>query len=200
MRSKRFKKYIRFTIKMQHFFSINSVQIRSGYWILKRFAVRIKSIMSVVSFALAVVFIIRIKSKFNIIWYSPDPVQSKSSAHLCSAPVPKFWIRLRIRVRKFFKYENPTPVQTPATIIDPTEIYPCFTLRNDHTDSCYCRNRKLTPAPVFHNFLTPVPDPVSSEISDLCEISDLLLFFSYFASKNKEIRSGNYFFHACCVN
>jgi len=27
---------------------------------------------------------------------------------------------------------------------------------------------------------------VSSEISDLCEISDLLLFFSYFASQNKE--------------
>ena len=27
--------------------------------------------------------------------------------------------------------------------------------------------------------------PVSSEISDLCEISDLLLFFTYFASQNK---------------
>ena len=51
-----------------------------------------------------------------------------------SAPVPKFLIR------KFFKFENPTPVQTPATIIDPTVIYPCFYLRNDHTDSCYCRN------------------------------------------------------------
>jgi len=34
---------------------------------------------------------------------------------------------------------------------------------------------------------------VSSEISDICEISDLLLFFSYFASQNKEIKSGNYF-------
>jgi len=33
--------------------------------------------------------------------------------------------------------------------------------------------------------------PVSSEISDLCEISDLLLFFSYFVSQNKEIKSGN---------
>jgi len=33
--------------------------------------------------------------------------------------------------------------------------------------------------------------PVSSEISDLCEISDLLLFFSYFACQNKEIKSGN---------
>jgi len=29
--------------------------------------------------------------------------------------------------------------------------------------------------------------PVSSEISDLCEISDLLLFVSYFASQKKEI-------------
>jgi len=50
----------------------------------------------------------------------------------------------------------------------------------------------------FHKFLTPVP--VSSEISDLCEISDLLLFFSYFASQNKEIKSDNYFFDVCCVN
>jgi len=29
--------------------------------------------------------------------------------------------------------------------------------------------------------------PASSEISDLCEISDLLLFVSYFASQNKKI-------------
>jgi len=43
-------------------------------------------------------------------------------------------------------------------------------------------------------------DPVSSEISNLCEISDLLLFFSYFASQNKEIKSGNYFFYVCCEN
>jgi len=40
---------------------------------------------------------------------------------------------------------------------------------------------------------------VSSEISDLCEISDLLLFFSYFASQNKEIKSGYYFSDVCCV-
>jgi len=39
------------------------------------------------------------------------------------------------RVRKFFKFENPTPVQTPATL-DPTEIYPWFYLRNYHADSC----------------------------------------------------------------
>jgi len=32
------------------------------------------------------------------------------------------------------------------------------------------------------------------------EISDLLLFFSYFASQNKEITSGNYFFDVCCEN
>jgi len=35
--------------------------------------------------------------------------------------------------------------------------------------------------------------PVSSDISDL------LLFFSYFASQNKETKSGNYFFDVCCV-
>jgi len=41
---------------------------------------------------------------------------------------------------------------------------------------------------------------VSSEISDLCEISDLLLFFNYFAGQSKRIKFGNYFFDACCVN
>jgi len=34
----------------------------------------------------------------------------------------------------------------------------------------------------------------------LSEISDLLLFFSYFASQNKEITFGNSFFDLCCVN
>ena len=42
--------------------------------------------------------------------------------------------------------------------------------------------------------------PVSSEISDLCEISDLLFLVSYFASQNKGIMFGNYFFNVCCVN
>ena len=66
----------------------------------------------------------------------------------------KFWIR--IQVRKFFGFENPTPVQTQATI-DAIEVYPCFSLRNDHADSCYCRNGKVTPdlGPVFQEFLTP---------------------------------------------
>jgi len=43
-------------------------------------------------------------------------------------------------------------------------------------------------------------NPVSSEISDLCKISNLLLFLSYFASQNEEIKPGNYFFDVCCVN
>jgi len=42
--------------------------------------------------------------------------------------------------------------------------------------------------------------PVSSEISDLYEISDLLLFFNYFASQNKEITPGNSFLDVCCAN
>ena len=41
--------------------------------------------------------------------------------------------------------------------------------------------------------------PVSSEISGLCEISDLLLLVSYFASQSKGIRFGVYFFDVCCV-
>jgi len=43
-------------------------------------------------------------------------------------------------------------------------------------------------------------DPVTSEISDLCEISDLILFVSHFASQNKGIKFGNYFFDVCCAN
>jgi len=38
------------------------------------------------------------------------------------------------------------------------------------------------------------PDPVSREISDL------ILFFSYFASQSKGIQSGNFVFDVCCVN
>jgi len=41
---------------------------------------------------------------------------------------------------------------------------------------------------------------VSSEISDLCKISDLSVFFSYFVSQNKEIKSSNYFFDVSYVN
>jgi len=35
---------------------------------------------------------------------------------------------------------------------------------------------------------------MSSEISALCEISDLLFFVSYFASQSKGIDFGDYFF------
>ena len=52
---------------------------------------------------------------------------------LFQTPTPllfqNFWIWFLIRVRKFLKFENPTLVQTPVTIINPTLIYPCFYLR-----------------------------------------------------------------------
>jgi len=61
-----------------------------------------------------------------------------------SAPVPKFLSR--IQVRNIFIFENPTPVQTPATI-DATEIKQCLYLINDiykdHADCCYCRKKWL---------------------------------------------------------
>jgi len=41
---------------------------------------------------------------------------------------------------------------------------------------------------------------MSSEISDLCEISDQLLFVSCFASQSKGIKFGDYFFDVHCVN
>ena len=113
-----------------------------------------------------------------------------------SAPVPKFLNP----VQQVFKFENPTPVQAPATIMYPTQIYPCIYLRNDYTDSCCCRSSKVTPGLVYHKFLASNPDPVSSEISDLCEISELLLFLSCFASKSKRIKFGNYVFDVCRVN
>jgi len=40
---------------------------------------------------------------------------------------------------------------------------------------------------------------VSSEISELCEISDLLFFVSYFSSQSKGIKFGDYFVDVCCV-
>jgi len=104
------------------------------------------------------------------------------------APFPKFFNPGPDPVRQYFKFENPTRVQTPTTIVNPTLIQPYFYLRNDHTDSCYCRNWERTMV------------PVSSKISDLCEISVLLLFASYYASQNKEIKFGKYFFDVCCVN
>jgi len=113
-----------------------------------------------------------------------------------TAPTPaaaemEKWLRIRVRfftnfwlrVRQFFKFENPTPVQTLATIIDPTVICPCFYLGDDHTDSCYCRNWKVTldPGLFLHKFFTleakaAGPDPVSSEISDLITPCQLFCF------------------------
>jgi len=45
-----------------------------------------------------------------------------------SAPVPKFWNPGPIILKKF---ENPTPVQTPATTINATEIQQFLLCRND---------------------------------------------------------------------
>jgi len=82
---------------------------------------------------------------------------------LFQTPTPLLFQNFWIRIRQFFKFENPTPVQTPARIINPTVTYPCFYSRNDHTDSCYCRNRKVTPDPVFPTFLSLGPDPGPKE-------------------------------------
>jgi len=55
-------------------------------------------------------------------------------------------------------------------------------------------------SPPIENFLATVLDPVSGEISDLCENFDLILFVSYFASLNKGIKFDDYFFDECCVS
>jgi len=49
------------------------------------------------------------------------------------------------------------------------------------------------------NFIDFGLDPVSSEISDLCEISDLFLFDSYFASQSNEKKFCVDCFDVCCL-
>jgi len=50
-------------------------------------------------------------------------------------------------VQKIFNFENPTLVQTLATI-DASEIQQCFCLRNDmykdHAYCCYCQKWQVT--------------------------------------------------------
>jgi len=46
----------------------------------------------------------------------------------------------------------------------------------------------------------PESTAVSSEISDFCEVSDLLLFVTYFTSQSKRIKFGVHFFYLRCVN
>jgi len=63
-----------------------------------------------------------------------------------------------------FKFENPTPVQTPA-VIEATKIQQRLFLSNDiskdHADSClYCWKQKMSPAgSVFQKIFTPDPIP-----------------------------------------
>ena len=94
-----------------------------------------------------------------------------------SAPVPKF---LNPGGRKFFKFKNPTPVQTPASI-DPNEIQQCFETRNaiynDHANTCCCRKWKVTPGsgPVFRKCSTPAP--VSAKFLTYYCVSVILLLW-----------------------
>ena len=102
-----------------------------------------------------------------------------------SAPVPKFLNP--DPGPDIFQISESNYCQTLAKI-ETTENYQWFYLTNDHVESCCCRYWKVSPG------------PVSSEILDLCKIPDLLLFVSYFALHNNEIKFGNYFFDVNCVN
>jgi len=112
-----------------------------------------------------------------------------------------FWIRVRVRL--LFKFKNLAPVRTPATIINPTLIYPCFYLRNDDTDPCFCPNWKLTPdpGPEEKRRILPESPPVNrTRYQAKFLTSAKFLTWCCFSSQNKEIRCGNYFFDVCCVN
>jgi len=56
--------------------------------------------------------------------------------------IPHLFLNVQTWVRNIFNFDNPTPVQTPATV-DSTEIQERLNLSNDngidadHTDSCY---------------------------------------------------------------
>ena len=110
-----------------------------------------------------------------------------------------FWIR----VRQVFKFKNPTPVQTQATIIDQTAIYPWFYLRIDRTDSCYCRNGKVTPIPdpVFHKFLTPGPDLAPKEKSRIQpESTPVIRIRSHFCSRGGRSHFFRLWLRSCFKN
>jgi len=67
--------------------------------------------------------------------------------------------QIRIRVRKFFEFENPTSAQTPVAIDRSVRNLYMSLLRNDQADSCCCQNWKLTPCSLSHRFLTPDSGP-----------------------------------------
>jgi len=52
-------------------------------------------------------------------------VQQRWPESLFQTPTPLLFQNCLIWVRKFFKFENLTPVHSPATL-DPIEIYSCF--------------------------------------------------------------------------
>ena len=76
-----------------------------------------------------------------------------------SAPIPKF-LNPAPAIPQIWEsdscsdsgYNHPSNRNLPMFL--PTKL---------RTDSCYCRNGKVTPGPVFHKFLTPSPDPGPKE-------------------------------------
>ena len=83
-----------------------------------------------------------------------------------SVPVPKFWNPGPDPGPAIFQiWESDSCSDSGCNHQSNTLIYPCFYLSNDHTDSCYCRNSKVTPdlGPVFRKFFTPGPVPGRKE-------------------------------------
>jgi len=59
---------------------------------------------------------------------------------------------------------------------------------------------KMTPAPLRLRIFVKTSTSMSSENSDLCQISDLVLFDSYFVFQSKGIKFGDGLFDVSCVN
>jgi len=67
-------------------------------------------------------------------------------------------------------------------------------------DTTRHRAAKLYIIKIYTPVFNMIRFPISRKISDLCKISDLLLFVSYFASQIRGIKFGNYFFGVSCAN
>ena len=93
---------------------------------------------------------------------------------------------------------------TADTIITSQKAFYCSLppcdhhIANDIPFVMQCKERISVRADIVNGCV--MTQPVSSEISDLCEISDLLLFVSHFASQSNGIKIGDYFFDVCCAN
>ena len=88
--------------------------------------------------------------KRSSLWSPHRELAGEVTGVTFQTPTPPLFQNFSIRIQKFYKLENPTPVQTPVTVYRRSNRnLPMSLLKkwDDHADSCYCRNWKATPDP-----------------------------------------------------